>query len=139
MPQIENSQANPKETVKWFDGFTRAMLATMFVFLIYIFISGKIMASNNAAGGGTDDKVNDLASDVSKTAHHPFVELPGDAQLGAFSIANFFTGLIVGHHWEKIFGSKKPKKETNQSDNEDSEDNDNEDNEDNKKIKGRME
>jgi cobalt/nickel transport protein len=118
MPQIKKSQAKKKDGVRFFDGFTRVMLAIMFVFLIYIFISGKIMASNNMEGGGTDDKVNDLASAVSKTAHHPFVELPGDAELGAFSIANLFTGLIVGHHWEKLFGSSKPKKRADQDNNE---------------------
>ena len=57
--------------------------------------------------GGTDDAVNNMASQVTKIQHHPFIELPGDAQVGAFSVANFFAGLIVGHHWEKLFGKSK--------------------------------
>jgi cobalt/nickel transport protein len=38
--------------------------------------------------------------------HHPFVELPGDSELSAFSVANFFAGMIVGYHWVRLFGSK---------------------------------
>jgi cobalt/nickel transport protein len=40
--------------------------------------------------------------------------LPGDAELSAFSVANFFAGLIVGYHWLRLFGTKTqpdPKKE----------------------------
>ena len=57
-------------------------------------------------GTGTDDIVNDLGSAASHTAHHPVVELPGDAELSAFSVANFFSGMIVGYHWLRLFGSR---------------------------------
>lgn len=100
-------KARPQNGIKWFDGFTKAMLAVMFVLLIFIFVSGKYMDTHHMAAGGTDDKVNSMAS----STHHPFVELPGDAEVGAFSVANFFAGLIVGHHWEKLFGKKKEKNE----------------------------
>ena len=89
---------------KFFDSYTRVLLAVMFVMLLFIFGAGKYMASHAMEAGGTDDLVNNLATVVTKGEHHPFAELPGDAQLGAFSVANFFAGLIVGHHWEKIFG-----------------------------------
>jgi cobalt/nickel transport protein len=92
---------------RFFDGFTRAMLAVMFVILLFIFVSGKYMSAHRMEAGGTDDKVNTLATDVTRGEHHPFIELPGDAQVGAFSIANFFAGLIVGHHWSRLFGSRK--------------------------------
>nr|WP_240986802.1 hypothetical protein [Acididesulfobacillus acetoxydans] len=103
------SEINPGSEIKWFDSFTKAMLAVMFVLLLFIFGAGKYMDSHKMSGGGTDDVVNNLASAVSHTEHHPFVDLPGDAQVGAFSVANFFAGLIVGHHWEKLFG--KPKRD----------------------------
>ena len=97
--------------VKWFDSFTKMMLTVMITILIFIFISGKYMDSHKMEAGGTDDAVNNLASVVTKVAHHPFIDLPGDAQVGAFSVANFFAGLVVGHHWEKLFGDKKKKEE----------------------------
>jgi len=94
------------EQFQWFDSYTRVLLSVMFVMLLFIFGAGKYMASHQMEAGGTDDAVNNLATVVTKGEHHPFAELPGDAQVGAFSVANFFAGLIVGHHWEKIFGKK---------------------------------
>ena len=99
------------EQFKFFDSYTRVLLSVMFVMLLFIFGAGKYMASHEMAAGGTDDLVNNLATVVTKGEHHPFTELPGDAQLGAFSVANFFAGLIVGHHWEKIFGKPVEEKE----------------------------
>ncbi|MGO9621812.1 MAG: hypothetical protein ACLPT6_10445 [Desulfobaccales bacterium] len=109
----------PAETLKtqqpavaWFDGFTKVMLLVMFIFLTGIFISGKYMASHKMEGNGTDDKVNAMASEITGSKSHPFVELPGDAEVGAFSIANFFVGIIVGHQWTVLFGNKARKEET---------------------------
>ena len=93
---------------QFFDGFTRTMLATMLVILLAIFISGNYMSAHKMAGGGTDDKVNNMAATTAHSGHHPFVQLPGDAELGAFSVANFFAGLIVGYHWLRLFGTKTP-------------------------------
>ena len=107
MSMLSNQQTSG-QPVKWFDSFTKIMLAIMFVILLFIFSAGKYMASHNMEAGGTDDAVNNLATDVTKGEHHPFAELPGDAQVGAFSVANFFAGLIVGHHWEKLFGKSNP-------------------------------
>ena len=93
------------EDYRFFDGFTRLMLAVMFL-LLAVFATGKYMSAHEMKGGGTDDIVNDLGAAASHTAHHPVVELPGDAELSAFSVANFFCGMIVGYHWLKLFGSK---------------------------------
>lgn len=99
---------NKKNTeIKWLDSFTKTLLTIMIVILIFIFAAGKYMDIHKMQAGGTDDKVNNLATTVSAKAHHPFIELPGDAEIGAFSVANFFSGLILGHHWEKIFGKTK--------------------------------
>lgn len=110
------STATKKEAVpeqfKWFDSFTKVMLSIMFVILLFIFGAGKYMDSHKMEGGGTDDVVNNLASQVSHQEAHPFINLPGDAQVGAFSVANFFAGLIVGHHWEKLFGKPKNKEQS---------------------------
>lgn len=107
MTKSETTNANPKAQVKFFDKFTKTLFITMVVLLLIIFASAKFMAANNMEAGGTDDTVNTLASDVTKTEHHPFVELPGDSQVAAFSVANFFAGLIVGHNAERLFGKKK--------------------------------
>jgi cobalt/nickel transport protein len=69
------------------------------------------MSAHEMKGVGTDDIVNDLGSAAAHTKHHPVVELPGDAELSAFSVANFFCGMIVGYHWLKLFGTK-PQKST---------------------------
>lgn len=93
--------------VKFFDRFTKTMVIVMIVLLSIIFASAKFMAANNAEGVGTDDTVNTLAAEVTKTEPHPFVELPGDSEVAAFSIANFFVGIIIGHTVEKLFSKKR--------------------------------
>jgi cobalt/nickel transport protein len=107
MTDRTDSVAGDVTDTHFFDGFTRTMLAVMFMLLLFIFVSGKYMSAHRMEAGGTDDKVNNLATEVSRGEHHPFIELPGDAQVGAFSIANFFAGLIVGHHWSRLFGSRR--------------------------------
>lgn len=104
MKSTINVKNKNSSQIKFLDKFTKNLLAIMIVILVFIFAAGKYMDSHKMAAGGTDDKVNNLATAVSSKAHHPFIELPGDAQLGAFSVANFFGGLILGHQWEKIFG-----------------------------------
>ena len=95
--------------VKWFDGFTKAILLTMFILLAFIFVSAKYMSSHKMEAGGTDDTVNSMASKVTGSPAHPFVDLPGDAQVGAFSVANLCVGLIVGHLWTTLFGKDAEK------------------------------
>jgi cobalt/nickel transport protein len=97
----------PARSVKLLDGFTKTMLLVMFLILAVIFGSAKYMTKHKMAAGGTDDAVNDLATGVARLEHHPFIELPGDAELGAFSVANFFAGMIVGHYWQKLFAKKE--------------------------------
>lgn len=101
-----SSEQNSVQKYAFFDGFTKTMLSVMCVILLFIFASGKYMSANNSEAMGTDDAVNNLATNVTHTEHHPFVDLPGDAQVGAFSIANFFAGIIVGYHWLRLFGDK---------------------------------
>ncbi|HCC00341.1 MAG TPA: hypothetical protein DEP42_03865 [Ruminococcaceae bacterium] len=117
MQSSNNTAVNPNQnqkakSIKWFDGFTRAILIVMFVILAFIFVSGKYMDSHKMEATGTDDKVNNMT----QVEHKPFVELPGDAQVGAFSVANFCAGLIVGHHWQKLFGKKKDEAEEENAD-----------------------
>lgn len=104
---IKNSEVNnrksPAAEIKWFDSFTKTLLIITCVILTFIVISGTYMAKHNMEAGGTDDKVNTLATEN----HHPLVELPGDAQVGAFSVTNLFAGIIIGHHWDKLFGKRK--------------------------------
>ena len=108
--QTETVNTQPPSIV-WFDGFTKVVLSIMFVFLIFIFISAKYMDMHKMTAGGTDDTVNHMASADSGTKAHPFIELPGDAQVGAFSIANCCVGLIVGHLWSELFGKGAEKKD----------------------------
>ena len=106
MSVLSQSPGHDRAEFRFFDGFTRTVLAVMFVILLAIFASGKYMSLHDMKGVGTDDNVNNLAATVAKGQHYPFIELPGDAELGAFSVANFFAGLIVGYHWLKLFGAK---------------------------------
>lgn len=111
--RCEETAVQPKTTnLKWFDTYTKVLLTVMVVLLLFIFGAGKYMASHQMEAGGTDDTVNTLATDVTHGDHHPFAELPGDAQVGAFSVANFFAGLIIGHHWELLFGRNRIKAES---------------------------
>lgn len=96
-----------KKDIKFFDKFTKIMLGLMFAILFFVFASGMYMNANKMEGGGTDDVVNGLGSQAAQTEAHPFIELPGDAEVSAFSVANFFVGIIIGHNWEKLFGSKR--------------------------------
>jgi len=92
---------------RFFDGFTRVMLAIMIVMELAIFASATYMSHHKLTGTGTDDIVNNLATATKVNGeHHPFVELPGDSELSAFSVANFFAGVIVGYNWLRLFGSK---------------------------------
>ena len=92
---------------RFFDGFTKVMLAIMIVMELAIFASASYMSRHKLTGTGTDDIVNNLATATKvKGEHHPFVELPGDSELSAFSVANFFAGLIVGYNWLRLFGTK---------------------------------
>ncbi len=91
------------ENAEWFDPFTRWMLIIMFALLAIIFIAAKYMDMHGMQGGGTDDTVNAMASLAAHAKSHPFIDLPGDAEVGAFSVANFFAGMIVGHNWKKLF------------------------------------
>ena len=102
-----SSQPAPE---RFFDGFTRAMLGAMVVVLLAIFASASYMSHHKMEAGGTDDVVNTLATTVTHGEHHPFIELPGDAQVGAFSVANFFAGIIVGYHWLRLFGKPRATK-----------------------------
>ncbi len=104
---LATKEQTSKEQFQWFDSYTKVLLSVMFVILLFIFGAGKYMDSHNMGAGGTDDVVNNMASQVTHHEAHPFINLPGDAQVGAFSVANFFAGLIVGHHWEKLFGKPK--------------------------------
>ncbi|MDA8156203.1 MAG: hypothetical protein M0Z52_07085 [Actinomycetota bacterium] len=104
---MEPDKNGVAESTAWFDPFTRWMLIIMLAVLAMIFIAAKYMDLHGMPAGGTDDAVNAMASHAAHASAHPFVNLPGDAQVGAFSIANFFAGLIVGHNWQKLFGRKK--------------------------------
>ncbi len=98
------------QSERFFDGFTRAMLGAMVVLLMAIFASANYMSHHKMEATGTDDRVNNLATEASHHEHHPFIELPGDSQVGAFSVANFFAGIIVGYQWLRLFGKSKEAK-----------------------------
>ena len=100
-----NRSSSVAEDTRFFDGFTKTMLAVLLFLLLVVFATGKYMSAHKMKGVGTDDIVNDLGAAKAHTQHRPFIELPGDAELGAFSIANFFCGVIVGYHWLKLFGT----------------------------------
>lgn len=96
-----------KEKIQWFDTFTRNMLITGFILLLLIFASALYMDRHKMEAGGTDDLVNNMAAATVQVEHHPLVELPGDVEVSAFSVANLFAGLIVGYNWRKLFYETK--------------------------------
>lgn len=102
-PKSSTDRKNPQ----FFDRFTKIMLITMFALLLFIFTSAKIMTHYHMEGGGTDDKVNSLGSTAAGRTAHPFLELPGDTQVAAFSIANFFVGIILGYSVQRLFVRKE--------------------------------
>jgi cobalt/nickel transport protein len=105
-PHIKGLDSEGKAPA-FFDGFTKTMLAILIVLELAIFASATYMTHHKMTGGGTDDFVNNLASATKVNGeHHPFVELPGDSELSAFSVANFFAGVIVGYNWLRLFGAK---------------------------------
>ena len=102
-----NAFGSEGDNPRFFDGFTKAVLAILIVMELAIFASGSYMSRHKLTGIGTDDVVNNLATATKVNGeHHPFVELPGDAELSAFSVANFLAGLIVGYNWLRLFGAK---------------------------------
>jgi cobalt/nickel transport protein len=107
-PEGERREMEGKEKTSWFDPFTRNVLIVGLALLFLIFASAYYMDIHHMKASGTDDLVNDLASRATQTEHHPLIELPGDAQLGAFSVGNLFAGLIVGYNWRKLFGDSAP-------------------------------
>ncbi len=104
---MRKDKGGTPETTPWFDSFTRWMLIVMFAILAIIFGAAKYMDMHGMQGGGTDDAVNAMASLSAHVKSHPFINLPGDAEVGAFSVANFFAGMIVGHNWKKLFEREK--------------------------------
>ncbi|WP_207858451.1 hypothetical protein [Lucifera butyrica] len=78
------------------------MLIVMFVLLFFIYGSAYYMNLSGMKGEGTDGLVNDMASRTTQQEHHPFIELPGDSEVSAFSVANLFAGLIIGYNWRKL-------------------------------------
>jgi cobalt/nickel transport protein len=96
-----------QKNISWFDSFTKNMLLTMVLLLCIVFGSAYYMDQHAMTGMGTDDAVNDMAATTTKQKHHPFIELPGDAEVSAFSIANLFAGLIVGYNWRKLSSEQK--------------------------------
>jgi len=103
MPEIDDRKI-------FMDSFVKVCLIAFLIFEVAIFASATYMNIHKMVGTGTDDLVNDAgatATSGSATTHHPFINLPGDTQLGAFSIANFFVGLMVGYTWRKIYFDTK--------------------------------
>ena len=98
----DNKMDKDREIV-WLDTFTKNMLITMIILLALIFGAAHYMNHKDMKGLGTDDTVNNMAAAKAQQEHHPFIELPGDAQVGAFSVANLFAGLIVGYNCRKLF------------------------------------
>jgi cobalt/nickel transport protein len=101
------ANAADRQDPPFFDRFTKTMLIVMFALLLFVGASAKIMTHYHMAAAGTDDKVNALGSTAAGRQAHPFLELPGDTQVAAFTIASFFVGIIVGYSIQKLFVKKE--------------------------------
>jgi len=59
---------------------------------------------------GVDDVVETTAIEGHTKNPHPLLELPGDAEVGAFTVAALGTGIIIGFLWRKLFYEESEEK-----------------------------
>jgi len=88
------------------DNFVKSVAIVTVTLLTVIFISTYIGV--NFLGSkfeGIDDVVERIAVEEHKHIKnpHPVMELPGDAEVGAFTVASLGVGMIIGFLWRKLF------------------------------------
>ncbi|HIE26310.1 TPA: hypothetical protein EYP66_03385 [Candidatus Poribacteria bacterium] len=88
------------------DRFVRNVAIVTLGLLALIFINTYIGAKLGNELGGVDDVVETIAVEGHDKEPRPVLELPGDTEVGAFTIASLGVGLIIGYTWRKIFSEK---------------------------------
>ena len=93
------------------DRFVRNVAIVTLGLLAIIFINTYIGVKLGNEFGGVDDVVETIAVEGQDKEPHPVLELPGDAEVGAFTITSLGAGLIIGYMWRKIFAEKREHEE----------------------------
>lgn len=86
------------------DRFTKGIAGVTLALLMVIFVNAYIGARTGKDLGGLDDKVESLALGQHQREARPVLELPGDSEVGAFTVAALGTGMFIGYTWRKLFG-----------------------------------
>lgn len=86
------------------DSFVRNVAFVTLGLLVLLFLNTYIGVKLGNELGGVDDAVESMAIDGHDKEAHPFMELPGDTEVGAFTIAALGMGMVIGYLWRKLFG-----------------------------------
>ncbi|MBI3946174.1 MAG: hypothetical protein HY321_09670 [Armatimonadetes bacterium] len=85
------------------DRFVKGVAGVTFALLMVIFVNAYIGARAGHDLGGLDDRVETIAIGTRKLEPRPVLELPGDSEVGAFTVAALGMGMIIGYTWRKLF------------------------------------
>ena len=85
------------------DGFVKGVIGVTLALLAFVFVNAYIGSRTGRDLGGLDDRIETMAVAGRALQPHPVLELPGDSEVGAFTIAAFGMGMVVGYTWRKLF------------------------------------
>lgn len=88
------------------DPFVRNVALVTFGLLALLFLNTYIGVRLGNELSGVDDVVEKMAIDGYNKEAHPFMKLPGDTEVGAFTIAALGMGMVIGYLWRKLFGER---------------------------------
>ncbi len=86
------------------DTFVKRVALVTLVLLAIIFANAFIGVRLGKDLGGLDDRVETMAVEQHRLEPRPVLELPGDSEVGAFTVAALGMGMIIGYSWRKMFG-----------------------------------
>jgi len=87
------------------DSFVRNVAIVTVVLLGMIFINTYIGSQFLGNEFSAVDDIVETAAIQGQSLHkdpHPVLELPGDAEVGAFTVASLGAGIIIGFLWHKL-------------------------------------
>ncbi len=91
------------------DAFVRKTAGITLALLAFIFLNAYVGARTGKDLGGLDDRIETMAVRGHAVEPRPVLELPGDSEVGAFTVAALGVGMIIGYSWRKLFGEAAEK------------------------------
>lgn len=88
------------------DPFVRNVALITLGMLALLFINTYIGVRLGNELGGVDDVIESMAINGLNKQARPFMELPGDTEVGAFTIAALGMGMVIGYLWRKLFSER---------------------------------